>query len=206
MKYDNLPSDDLAIDKRLHDNLRNRRNDAVTRGRAWADHRRERFTDRGLEGLHGPAAVYHFDDVARGLLTAARTLDTPDVALATTVRAYGDRYFRALTALEEALIEARIPAAQLMRFRDQRDAFGAGFAPMLQAADTLKMSSQARPVMAETVRMFIQEMHSVCGWLEVTKERGRVPLLEVALQDALDLLDAPHEPRKRKGRCGMYYI
>lgn len=201
-----------GIDRRLRHQLDMSRRDILGQVAAWHDYRQERYVEPALEGLTGPAGVYHFDDAARFILSAASTLSSegaapfmpqakrPRDALEQIAKAYGYRYLAAVRGLRDALAEAGVPALRIEQFDRQRDEFQQTFAARLSAAYILNDRGQTPTAARDAVATLAIEMMRVCDWLDATTERGRVPMLVTQIQSALEKLQAPNGGRRKHGR------
>ena len=199
-----------AIDTRLETTLR-KNPGPLTEAAAWLDHRQERIIEPGLEGLTGPAAVYHFDDVVRYIGSAADTMaghtfgmptpsaKRPQVTLSTLSKGYGWRYQRALQGLQDALHAAGTKPDAIERFNAQCSEFASAFEAQLSAARYVNQRGENPNAAAEAVRMFADQMLKVSGWLEMTQQAARAGELRRLIEEALETLCTPaDEPEKRR--------
>ncbi|NDP61498.1 hypothetical protein [Polaromonas sp.] len=201
-----------AIDARLETALR-KNPGPLTEAAAWFAYRQERIVEPGIEGLIGPAAVYHFGDVVRYIGSAADTMaghtfemptpaaKRPLVALSTLGKGYGWRYLRALQGLQDALHAAGIKPDAIERFNAGCSQFANEFEAQLSAAHCVNAQSENPNAAIEAVRMFARQMLAVCDWLEMTRESAGAMELRRLLGEAMETLSAPANlPEKRRSK------
>ncbi len=166
----------------------NRSTGPVSQSRAWAKYRKTIYTDRGLEGLTGPRAVYHFDDVRQHLFNAIGMLAKGDIGLAPwqwpaqtmkiIMRAHGYRYLRGVQGLADAIKEAC--PARLSQYLDEREAFDAEFKLRATAASITNEDGECPAAVVKVLQMFADELRALGVWLTRVRSpwAGGTPLLD----------------------------
>lgn len=182
---------------------------------AYADYYHQSYRAPGYEALKGGDACYHFQDTAHYVYWAASELvgasyghftpkaARPREALWYLSAGYGRRYVWAVEGLQDALMEAGVSARHLALFNSESQKFADTFERHLQAAGTVNSHGQNPQAVFDVIEMFANEMHRVCDWLDMTRQRGRSSLIRDTADDALHKLhtppdDAPPTLRRRK--------
>lgn len=194
----------LGIHLQHADNLRDPDLKPSDRARAWADFRRERFTELGLEGLTGTAAIYHFDNDFGGHLTAAaQTLHggylraTPraqcSAIIPTLSKTLGWRWRRGVDGIEACLKERCAPH-QAPVFLAERAAFAARALGLMDSADALMREREWEVALRSTstaLRAFLEEGDQLVMWLEGANELPTARLLQDQIACARGYLCKP---------------
>lgn len=179
-----------AARARLHEQLSDLDNTSSDRAHAWATYRQERFTDTGLEGMTGTAAVYHWStDYARPLGAAVRALtddfryptrrDKVTTALPVLEYILGYRWKCGIDGLT-ACLEQRGTVEQQVVFTAETRAFEARASALMDAVNTLSSERQwdaAIGALRAAVRAALDEAARAVRWLEQADEHGIARLL-----------------------------
>ena len=179
--------------------------DPLTVAATWRDFRQERFIEPGLEGLTAEAATYHLNDAAGYVVSAAQILagrwelplrpaDVPRHAIHMTAKGYGYRYERGAKGLHDALKAAAVPHKWLDEFDDKRAEFRTRFNVHVTAAFIVNERGESPAAAATVTRMFVDEIASLCFWLEHAGKGGEAALLTPQMNKARDML-AEHSPQ-----------
>lgn len=179
-----------ATHAQLSDRLCDPESTSSDRAHAWSQFRKERFTDTGLEGMTGTAAVYHWStDYARPLGAAIRALaddflyparsDKVAAALPVLERVLGYRWKRGIDGLT-ACLEQRCTVEQQVVFTAESRAFEARKAALMDAAETLHREGQwdaAMGAIRAALHAALDEAGRIVKWLEHADEHGIARLL-----------------------------
>lgn len=168
-----------GIHATLLDSLRSPGTTPSMAAQAWSQYRTERFTELGLEGMTGSAAVYHLiTDFGGNVHNLSRTCACPYTSdkdkakgiARVAPRTIGYRWRAGVEGLLLALTECGAAQERRIACFAERRSFEDRFCHLMDAVDTLakeRLHTAAAAAARGVVDALIDEGESLVKWLEV---------------------------------------